>query len=93
METIEAVARAIGRSEADVKALTDGLAAALRESLAEADTVALPGFGTFEAIKEPERITTDLSTGQRLLLPPAITTVFRASALLRRKIQQTPSES
>lgn len=50
------------------------------------DSIAIPGFGTFEPVKEDERIQNDLSTGKRLLLPPEITVQFKSSALLRRKI-------
>lgn len=84
------VATALHRPERDVDALVEGLAATLRGALVEGDTVLLPGFGTFCAVKEEERVVDDLDSGGKLLLPPAITIQFNPSTLLRRKIAERP---
>lgn len=83
---ITRIAKRTGRDNKEIQALTSALAAALRDHCSALDPVAIPGFGTFEAVKEEETITTDHSTGRRLLLPPAITMKFTPSALLRKKI-------
>jgi nucleoid DNA-binding protein len=50
------------------------------------DSVAIPSFGTFNPIKVDEQITTDLSTNQRLLLPPQILLKFTASNILNKHL-------
>lgn len=82
------LASRLKRERSDVDTLIKGFASALQEALVEGDTVLLPGFGTFVPVKEDEKVVTDLSTGERLLLPPAITIEFNPSSLLRRKITE-----
>lgn len=77
-----------GRSPEDIRNLLNGLSKIITGHLAALDNVALPGFGEFSAIKEEERVTTDLSTGRQMLLPPAITVNFTPSAILRRKMNE-----
>ena len=58
------------------------------ERCADLDSVALPGFGSFEPKKKNERITVHPSTGRRMLIPPKITLSFRPSALLKQKVKK-----
>lgn len=52
------------------------------------DTVSLPGFGTFESKKRMERIALHPATGKRLLIPPKIVLSFKASAILKQKVNK-----
>lgn len=83
---IESLAERLQRDKKDAEALLEGFVSATQEYLCNIDSVQLPGFGTFSATKEDEQIVTDLSTGKRILLPPAITVQFTPSAILKRKI-------
>ncbi len=83
---IETLSERLQRDKKDVNALLEGFVSAIQEYLCEMDSVQLPGFGTFSSRKEDEKIVTDLSTGKKLLLPPAITLEFNQSAILKRKI-------
>lgn len=83
---VNELSKSMGRDAKDIAALLDGITAIMREKLSAMDSIAIPGFGTFEPVKEDERIQNDLSTGKRLLLPPEITVQFKSSALLHRKI-------
>ena len=83
---VNELSKSMGRDAKDIAALLDGITAIMREKLSAMDSIAIPGFGTFEPVKEDEQIQNDLSTGKRLLLPPEITVQFKSSALLRRKI-------
>ncbi len=83
---VNELSKSMGRDAKDIAALLDGITAIMREKLSAMDSIAIPGFGTFEPVKEDERIQNDLSPGKRLLLPPEITVQFKSSALLRRKI-------
>lgn len=83
---VATLARKLGRDTKDTNALIEGLAAIIKEKCGDMDSIAVPGFGLFEAIKQDEQITTDLSTGKRLLLPPEVSLRFTASAILRKKL-------
>ena len=76
-----------GRQAADVDALTEGLAIILRESCGELDSVAIPTFGTFVPVKHKEEISTDLSTGKRMLMPPEITVEFHPGSMLQKRLR------
>lgn len=56
------------------------------QALTDLDSVAIPSFGTFTPVKRDEEITTDLSTGRRMLLPPQITLEFTPAAMLRKHL-------
>lgn len=75
-----------GRSSADIEALEEGLAMVIRQSCADLDSVAVPSFGTFRAVKHKEEIVNDLSTGKRMLLPPEISVEFTPSTSLLNHI-------
>jgi nucleoid DNA-binding protein len=75
-----------GRDSKEIISLLSALTTVIRERCAELDTVAIPGFGNFEPTKYDEHISTDLSSGKRVLLPPEITVSFNPSAILRKKV-------
>lgn len=85
-DTIDRLSALLGRDRADVESLMEGLSTTIRDFLTDGQSIAIPSFGTFDTVKEDEHITTDLVTGERLLVPPCITPVFRPSTLLRRRI-------
>lgn len=51
-ELIDLIARRIERSSADTEKLLEGFVATLKERCSDLDSIAVPGFGTFEAKKE-----------------------------------------
>ncbi|MDE6524422.1 MAG: HU family DNA-binding protein [Paramuribaculum sp.] len=67
--------------EAEVKAIVD----ALGDFCAQGDSVAIPGFGTFQSVKTDEHIATD-DEGRRMLMPPSITVEFKSSVVLRKSL-------
>jgi nucleoid DNA-binding protein len=48
--------------------------------------VAIPGFGSFVGVKHDEKIVRDLTSGNRLLLPPAIELEFVAGGRLKHEV-------
>lgn len=81
------LAENIDRPVADVDALTKGLAAVFRQCMAEVDTVAVPTFGTFSAAVQPDSLSTDLSTGKSILLPPEVKIEFTPGAMLLKRLR------
>ncbi|MGN0214807.1 MAG: HU family DNA-binding protein [Muribaculaceae bacterium] len=86
-ELIERVANRIGRSGDDTAKLVEGLSIVLRERLSDLDSIAIPGFGTFEAKKKDERIVNNPSNGKRMLVPPRIVVGFKVSNVLKSKLK------
>lgn len=67
--------------------LLDAFVNIIGEKCSQLDSIAIPGFGSFEPKKRLERVAVHPSSGRRLLLPPKITLSFRPSALLKQKIK------
>lgn len=86
------IAKRMRRQPADVNALFDGMSQVMRQCFVQLDSVAIPGFGKFEAVKEDEKIIKDLSTGSRVLLPPAINISFQPSSLLKKRVNQSDAK-
>lgn len=87
---ISRLAKTTGRDPKEIKSLTEALGKVITGCLCEGDSVALPGFGEFSALKEEEKIVTDDSTGAAVMLPPRIGVTFAASSMLKRKIAERP---
>lgn len=64
--------------------LVAAFADVLRDKAADLDTIAIPGFGNFVAMKKQEKITVDAESGKRMLLPPCITLQFVAGSMLKK---------
>lgn len=62
------------------------IGAAIVDILAEGNSVAIPGFGTFAPEKADEYVKAD-DSGRRLLMPPAIIVNFKPSVVLRNRLK------
>lgn len=67
--------------------MLDALTDAITRSASAMDTVAVPGFGSFEPKKRAERVMAVPSTGRRLLLPPKVSLGFRPAALFKQQMR------
>ena len=67
--------------------LLDSLVEVTGSECSDMNSIALPGFGSFEPKKRQERVAVHPSTGRRMLIPPKITLSFRPSALLKQKVK------
>ncbi|MCM1020732.1 MAG: HU family DNA-binding protein [Muribaculum sp.] len=85
---IQAVADSLGRSETDTETLLRALCAEITRALSNAETVALPGFGSFCAEKVDEHVSTDLSTGKSMLMPPVLEATFKPGSRLLKTISK-----
>ena len=87
-ELIDTIAKRMERSTKDVNTLLDALVKTIEDRCGALDSVAIPGFGTFEAKKKNERVTVNPATGKRMLVPPKISLSFKPSALLKSKLRE-----
>ncbi len=86
-ELVERLSEKLGRSKADISKLLDALAEVVKTKGSELDSIAVPGFGTFEAKKKNERVVVNPSSGKRMLVPPKITLGFKVSNVLKSKLK------
>lgn len=84
---LEMLSKRMERSNVDMNKLIDAFITTVKECCGELDSIAIPGFGTFEAKKRLERIVVNPGTGKRMLIPPKITISFKPSSLLKAKIK------
>ena len=83
---IAGLARQIGKEPAEVKTLTTELTESIKEVLCNLDSIAVPGFGKFEAIKKEEFVDVDKTDGITKLFPPSITVNFTAGSSLKKHL-------
>ena len=84
---LDMVAERINRDAEDVNKLVDALISVVKTRCGELDSIAVPGFGTFETKKKLERVVVNPTTGKRMLIPPKIVLSFRPSALLKNMLR------
>lgn len=84
---IEKASASSGLEMAQGRKIVDAFTSLLAERGAEMDSVAVPGFGVFEARRRLERVNVHPATGKRMLLPPKIVMSFKPSAILKSKLK------
>jgi len=67
-------------------AIAETLKDIIIHSLTNMDDVAIPGFGTFNAIKTDEYVAVDSATGQRMLMPPCVKASLRVGSGLKKAV-------
>ena len=70
----------------NVYQLTDALIAAIKTSACDLDSVAIPGFGRFETVKNDEYIATDPKDGIKKLFPPSVLLSFTPGSMLKKRL-------
>lgn len=77
------LAKRIGRDRRTTDTLLDGLRQAILTHCSEQQPIAIPGFGTFEAVKHDEKIVPDRASDGYIMLPPAIELIYSPASKLR----------
>ncbi len=85
---IHRLSAATGTDQRQTAVMAEALADIIKQTVAATDSVAIPSFGTFTGVKHDESVSTDLTTGKRMLLPPQITIEFTPAAMLRKKLNE-----
>ena len=84
---LNAVSRRMGISQKEVQAMSGAFAKALSENLDDENNLNVPGFGSFEVKKKLKRVVVSPITKKRKLVPPKLALAFKASSVLKDKIQ------
>lgn len=78
-----------GRSTEDVELLVKSLGNILADAVKQGDSLAVPGFGSFEPKMRMERVANHPSSGKKILVPPKLSIVFKPSAILKNKVRNS----
>ncbi len=86
VDLCEAVYRNIGLSRSDSAMLVEAVLEELAEALETEGTVKISSFGTFELRTKGERTGRNPRTGEEVAIPPRRVVAFRASQVLKQRI-------
>ena len=82
----EAVFKNVGLSRNESATLVDSVFGEILKSLIQGDDVKISSFGTFVVRKKKERIGRNPKTGQEVPITPRSVVTFRASNVLKSKV-------
>ena len=85
-EFIALVATKAGTSKKDSEANLNAILAVITESLEKGTDVPFIGFGTFKAVKKPERMGRNPGTGQSIKIPSTVAVSFKVGAKLKEAV-------
>ncbi len=85
----EAVFREVGLSRNDSIKLVDAVLDLVADSLTKGDSVKISSFGSFSVRSKGQRMGRNPKTGEEVPIPPRRVLVFRASHVLKDRINQS----
>ena len=83
---IEELSRRVDVSLDTVTTLVEGLGKEFARTASNLDGIVIQSFGTFEPRLREERISVHPASGKKLLVPPRIYLSFKASPVLKQKV-------
>ncbi len=89
----EAVYQEVGLSRSESAALVDAILAEITGSLLRDGTVKISSFGTFSVRQKGQRLGRNPKTGEEVPILPRRVLVFRASQVLKDRINRHPGRS
>ncbi|MDE6361116.1 MAG: HU family DNA-binding protein [Muribaculaceae bacterium] len=84
------MAKRLNLETSTAEKLLEGFVGVIGEECGNLNRLALPSLGSFQGIKRKETVVRDLSTGRRVLLPPAIELEFTPAGRLKKGISEDP---
>ena len=86
----EAVYQEVGLSRNESAQLVESVLKEISEALTRGETVKISSFGSFFVRQKGERIGRNPKTGQEVPIRPRRVLVFRASHVLKNRVNETP---
>ena len=87
-ELIAELAQRMGYRNTRTQKTVEVLLNAMGDSFMEGDSIQVPEFGTFEVKKKLERIVTNPTNGQRMLVPPKLVLGFKPHSSWKDKMRR-----
>lgn len=91
-EFISELATRVDMSVQETQNIIQDFIASFSDLLDEENSLSIQGFGNFEVKKKYERVIINPQTKQRLLVPPKLALSFKASSVLKEKINRSESK-
>jgi integration host factor subunit alpha len=88
----EAVYREIGLSRSESSELVESVIDHISDALLRGETVKLAGFGTFSLRDKKERMGRNPKTGEAVPITPRRVLVFKASQVMRERVDSALSK-
>lgn len=88
-EFVSMVAAKAGTSKKDSEANLNAVLATIEELLAKGTDVPFIGFGTFKAVKKPERMGRNPGNGTQIKIPATTAVQFKVGAKLKATVSGT----
>jgi len=85
-EFVSDLASRTKRTNKEVTSLVSATVSAIIAELAEENSIAISGFGSFEVKKKLERVLVNPVTKQRMLVPPKMVVSFKPNTSLKSKV-------
>lgn len=85
---INRLSKALQTEGRETTRLATALTSIIAGCAAENDSVAIPGFGTFESTKHLEYVSVDPETGKKTLVPPSISVTFKPGSRLKKAVEK-----
>ena len=86
-DLIDAIAKKVGASKAQVGEFLNALLDEIKKSLAKGKEVTLTGFGTFRVVKRKARTGRNPQTGATIKIPAAKVPRFKAGKSLKEAVK------
>src|ERR1700724_4917067 len=88
VELYDAVYRRVGLSRSESSELVELVLKEIKDSIARGETVKLSSFGTFTVRKKGQRMGRNPKTGVDVPISPRRVVVFKASAVMKQRINR-----
>ena len=86
-EFIAALSQKTGYKIEDTQNMVRTIVYDIVDKLTEGDAITLNGLGSFDVKKRMERVITNPSTGQKMLVPPKLVVNFKPVSSLKERIK------
>lgn len=91
-EFVSSLAQRMDWTSEKTEDMTEALIALLNDKLSESAQITIQNIGVFETRKNNEYIRKNADSGERFLIPPKISVVFKSAATLRENLKKAMSD-
>jgi integration host factor subunit alpha len=88
-DMVDALHEKVGFSKRETARIVDTALGHMRAALEGGDTIMISAFGTFVVKERKAQNARNLKTGEPILVPPRKTVTFKASPVLKERVNET----
>jgi integration host factor subunit alpha len=87
-DIVDALCRNLDFSKKEVQELVETLFEMIKESMANGNSIKLPGFGNFNVVSKNARVGRNPKTGEKVAITARQVISFKASSILKDRVQK-----